>query len=97
MMCQEKNIARAKLTKGKFKAFLTIRYKGIIAERIKNSMSQLFSVVPMDFDFFCDVFEKLINPAQLERVLKLVHNVFDFNEDRVIDELDAYCFYCHFE
>lgn len=38
MMCQEKNINRAKLTKGKFKAFLTIRYKGIIADRIKNSL-----------------------------------------------------------
>jgi len=96
MMCQEKNINRAKLTKGKFKAFLTIRYKGVIAERIKASMGSFFSV-PMDYEFFCDVFDKFLNPPHLERVLKLVYSIYDFNEDRLIDELDAYCFYCHYE
>ncbi len=27
----------------------------------------------------------------------MVHSIFDFNEDKLIDELDAYCFYCSFE
>ena len=51
----------------------------------------------MDFDFFCDIFEKLLSPSQLDRLLKLVHSIFDFNDDRLIDELDAYCFYCTYE
>lgn len=51
----------------------------------------------MDYEFFCDVFEKFLNPPHLERVLKLVYSIYDFNEDRLIDELDAYCFYCHYE
>ena len=26
-----------------------------------------------------------------------MHSIYDFNDDRVIDELDVYCFYCMFE
>lgn len=33
-MCQEKNLRAAKLTKGKFKAFLSQRYKGQVADKI---------------------------------------------------------------
>jgi hypothetical protein len=78
MMSQEKNINRAKLTKGKFKAFLTVKYKGPLADKIRAQLNSFFSV-PMDFEFFCDVFEKLLSSSQLDRVLKLVHSIFDFN------------------
>jgi hypothetical protein len=38
-----------------------------------------------------------MNPLYIDRVLRLVHSIFDFNEDRLIDELDAYCFYVTYE
>lgn len=28
---------------------------------------------------------------------RLAHSIYDFNEDRLIDELDVYCFYYLFE
>ncbi len=95
-MCQDRNINRAKLTRGKFKAFLSIRYKGVIAEKIKTNFKNLFSA-PMDFDFYCDLMERLLNPLDKNRILKIAHSIFDFNDDGRIDELDAYCFYTCFE
>lgn len=66
-MCQERNIHRARLTKGKFKAFLTIRYKGLIAEKLKNYFNSFFSSA-MDFEYFCDLFERLMNPGHVDKV-----------------------------
>ncbi len=84
------------MTRGKFKAFLSVRYKGIVAEKVKSAFKGLFGG-PMDFEFFCDLMERLLNPLDKTRILKIVHSVFDFNNDGRIDELDAYCFYCTFE
>lgn len=95
-MCQDKNINRAKLTRGKFKAFLSTRYKGVIAEKIKTAFKNLFSA-PMEFEFYCDLMERLLNPLDKNRILKIAHSIFDFNDDGRIDELDAYCFYTCFE
>lgn len=90
-MCQEpKNIRKAKLTRGKFKAHLTTRYKGQIADKITNFFTNFF-VIPMDFDFFCDTMEKFMNFFK-QKVHRMCHLVYDFNEDRCIDELDIYCF-----
>jgi hypothetical protein len=52
---------------------------------------------PMDFEFYCDLIERLLNPLDKNRILKIVHSLFDFNDDGRIDELDAYCFYTCFE
>lgn len=51
----------------------------------------------MEYDYFCDLMDKLLNPPHLDTVLKLVLSIYDFNGDRVIDELDAYCFYYIYE
>jgi hypothetical protein len=96
-MCQDKNINRAKLNRGKFKAFLSIRYQGVVAEKIKTAFKNMFSGNAMDFEFYCDLIERLLNPLDKNRILKIVHSLFDFNNDGRIDELDAYCFYTSFE
>ena len=94
-MCQEKILRKAKLTRGKFKAYLTTRYKGAIADKITNFFSNFF-INPMDFDYFCDVMEKFMN-FHKPKILRLIHSIYDFNEDRFIDELDVYCFISIFE
>ena len=38
-----------------------------------------------------------MNPSYMERALRLAHTIYDFNTDRMIDELDVYCFYYCFE
>lgn len=55
------------MTRGKFKAFLTIKYKGVIADKIKTFFNNFF-FNPMDFEYFCDVFERLMNPTHLDKV-----------------------------
>jgi hypothetical protein len=52
---------------------------------------------PIDFEFYCDLIERLLNPLDKNRILKIVHSLFDFNDDGRIDELDVYCFYTCFE
>lgn len=95
-MCQERNIKKAKLTRGKFKAFLTIRYKGAITDKIVNYFDPFFRD-PMSFEFFCEAFERLMNPQNAERIKKMVLQVYDFNDDKYVDELDVYCFMQHYE
>jgi len=51
----------------------------------------------MDYPFFCDFFERLLNVQNADRVKKMVHSVYDFNQDKYIDELDVYCFIHQFE
>jgi hypothetical protein len=94
-MCQEKNLRQAKLTRGKFKAFLTIRYKGQVTDKISQFFFPYFNV-PMDFEFFCDVFEKFMN-THVEKIKKMVHSIYDFNDDKYICELDIYSFIKVFE
>ena len=50
----------------------------------------------MDFDYFCDVFEKYMN-FHNDKIKRLVHSIYDFNTDRYLDELDLYCFICTYE
>jgi len=95
-MCQDRQINRAKLTRAKFKAFLTIRYKGVIADKIKKYFNNYFRT-PIDFEYFCDVFERFLNNLSIDRVQRLVHSIYDFNDDGKVDELDVYCFYTTFE
>ena len=80
-ICQEKNINRAKLTRGKFKAFLQVKYKSTIAEKVKQFFTPFFSP-SMDFEYFCDIFERLLNPQHIDKVQRLAHSVYDFNSDR---------------
>lgn len=90
-MCQEKILKKARLTRGKFKAFLTNYYKGVLTDKIITYFDPFFRE-PMEFTLFCDVFERLMNPQNSERIKKMIHQIYDFNDDRYIDELDVYCF-----
>ena len=47
--------------------------------------------MPVDFEYFIDVIEKVLNQHQ-EKLLKLAFNLFDYNNDRFICSLDMYAF-----
>ncbi len=88
-MCQEKrdsNLQRAKMTKGKMKAYLSKKYKGKVAEKI---LAVLDLSISQDFNAYCDMLERLLNitPDKLKR---MTFNVYNFNEDRTICDLDLY-------
>jgi len=60
-ICQEKkdsNIIRAKVTKGKMKAYLSKKYKGKIAEKI---LFHLDFSLPMDFNGYIEMLERMMN------------------------------------
>lgn len=60
-MCQEKkdsNVNRARLTKGKLKAYLSKKYKGKVAEKILQPMDLS---VPLEFGQYCEMLEKFMN------------------------------------
>ena len=56
-MCQEKKLIRAKLTKGKFKAYLVPKYGGIIADKIQRVFNDAFKRGSLDFTQYCNYFE----------------------------------------
>jgi len=39
----------------------------------------------------------MLSPQHIDKVKRLGYSIYDFNEDRQIDELDVYCFYYVFE
>lgn len=44
---------------------------------------------PLDFDSYVELVEKLLN-HEPDRFLKIAFDVFDFNQDKLICELDTY-------
>ena len=78
--------ARTKLYKGGLRAYLSRRYKGPAAEKI---LAGLQMAGPLEFEEYCDLIEKLLNETP-EKLLRLGWSVFDFDEDRSLDELDMY-------
>ena len=49
-MCSEKKLKRAKLTKGKMKAFLVDKYGGLIAEKIVRWCSDMWNRGTVEYD-----------------------------------------------
>lgn len=45
----------------------------------------------MTFEYFCEVFERFMN-FNSEKIRKMVHSIYDYNDDRFICELDVYTF-----
>ena len=50
----------------------------------------------MTFDYFCEVFERFIN-FNSDKVKKLTHSIYDFDNDGYVCELDLYTFIKVFE
>jgi hypothetical protein len=67
-----------------------------VAERIKGFFSPFFQP-SLTFETFCEILERLLLPQHVEKVKRLAFSIYDFNEDRQIDELDVYCFYYVFD
>ena len=78
---------RTKLYKGNLRAHLSKRYKGPIAEKILAGIGM--GTAGLEFDDYVEMMEKLLNYAP-EKLVRLGFNVFDFDEDKHIDELDMY-------
>ena len=100
VICKEpksSHIIRVKLTKAKFfshlnKGLATIQNmypggKSFIAERLQNSMDLL---LPLPFGEYADQVDNLVNKDP-QRLMRHAFDVFDFNQDGFIDEVDIYC------
>ena len=72
--------------RGQLKAFLAIRYKGHIAQRIVKFFDFRTAI---DFDNFIDQIEVMMNQKN-DNLFKMGFKIFDFDDDGVISELDLY-------
>ena len=45
--------------------------------------------IAQDFHQYCDLIEKLLN-TETDRLLRIAFDVYDFNQDKLICELDSY-------
>ena len=81
-------VIRTKLTKGGLRATLSRRYKGAIAEKVVSAIPGFH--VAQDIDDYIAIIEKLLNDETEERLMKIAFNVYDFNKDKLICELDTY-------
>jgi len=66
---------------------LSRRFNGPIAERIVQKLPEF--LVSLEFDQYCELIEKLLN-LETDRLLKIAFDVYDFNLDKLVCELDAY-------
>ena len=75
-----------RLNKGTLKAFLSSKYRGYVAHR----MVQIFDFASgLDFNKYIDFIELLINFKQVT-LQRLAFNIYDFDQDNFICELDLY-------
>lgn len=79
---------RTKLTKGGFRACISRKYRGAIAERVVAKFQNDFQNA-LDFESYVNLVEKLLN-SETERLMKIAFDVYDFNQDRLVCELDMY-------
>ena len=78
---------RTKMTRGNLRASISRRYKGAIAERVVNLLQGFQN--PVDFDSYIEMIEKLLN-FDKDRLMKIAFDVYDYNQDKLICELDSY-------
>ena len=76
-----------KLTKGNLRAAISRRYKGAIAGKIVARFTEFTNA--QDFHSYCDFLEKIIN-NDMERMMRIAFELYDFNQDKLICELDMY-------
>ena len=70
------------------RAAISRRYKGAIAERVVSKFPEFHNA--QDFDSYLELIERLINNDETERLSKIAFDIFDFNQDKLVCELDMY-------
>ena len=81
------DVIRTKLAKGNLRAAISRRYKGAIAEKVVARFTEFANA--QDFESYVDLIEKLLN-FETERLMRIAFEVYDFNQDKQICELDMY-------
>ena len=89
-MCQEKKkaIQHSKLNRGKMLAYLSRRYKAHVAKRMVAFFD--FST-NYEYEAFLEEIENMMN-FKKDTLRKLAFNIYDFNQDQYVCELDLYTF-----
>lgn len=45
--------------------------------------------IPLEFNQYCELFEKLLNTDN-DRLMRIAFDVYDYNQDKTVCELDTY-------
>ena len=77
-----------KMTKVNLRAAISRRFKAVIAEKVVSKFPEFQNA--QEFEQFCDIIEKALNQDNDDRLWKIAFEIFDFNQDRVVCELDTY-------
>lgn len=75
------------MTKQNLKAAIARRYRASIADKVIQKFPDLST--PQDFDQYCDIIEKMLNQEN-DRLWRIAFNVYDYNSNKIIDDLDTY-------
>ena len=75
------------MTKGNLRAAISRRYNGAVAERVVSKLPEFN--ISQEFDSYVELIEKLLN-FEPDRLFKIAFDVYDFNQDKLICELDTY-------
>ena len=70
-----------------FRAAISRRFKAQIAERIVSKFPEF--QIPQEFEQYCDLIEKMVNQEN-DRLWRIAFDVYDFDQDKIICELDTY-------
>lgn len=93
----EKDPARlhkARLTKGKLKAFLVKKYDGFVTEKILRVLRPAFTLNKdgtMAFNEYCQFMSDLLN-SEPDELFRLAFSIYDYNGNGGICELDIVSF-----
>ena len=75
------------MTKGNLRAAISRRFNGAIAEKVVSKMPEFQN--PQEFESYIELIEKIIN-FEPDRLFKMAFDVYDFNQDKLICELDTF-------
>jgi hypothetical protein len=75
------------LSKGNLRAAISRRYNGATAEKVVSKLPEFNN--PQDFESYVELVEKLLN-FETERLFKIAFDIYDFNQDKLVCELDTY-------
>ena len=78
---------RTKLTRANLRAAVSRRFKAQIAEKVVQKFPEF--QCPLEFEAYVELLEKMIN-LENDRLMKIAFDIFDYNQDKLICELDTY-------
>ena len=79
-------INSATVSRGKFRAFLVKRYKGPVSALICDIIDL---TIPIKGDEYWSRMENVLN-LETEKLKRLAFNIYDFGQDKQIDQVDLY-------